>query len=94
MPELPPDQHEAGIVEAKYYCRIQSPVERVTAQIAPVTTAVFPVRSAPLSACTAVVRDPSTGAMKSFCYLCTRLSSNALLLLVGIVVTLVDVIMM
>lgn len=94
MPELPPDQHEAGIVEAKYYCRIQSPVERVTAQIAPVTTAVFPVRSAPLSACTAVVRDPSTGAMKSFCYLCTCLSSNALLLLVGIVVTLVDVIMM
>ena len=72
MPELPPDQRETGIVQVKLYCRAQSPVERVTAQLAPVTTAVFPVRSAPLSACRAVVRDPSTGAMKSVCYTCTR----------------------
>ncbi len=68
MPELPPDQGEAGIVQVKFHCWIQSPVERVTAQLAPVTTAVFPVRSAPLSACKAVVRDPSTGAMKSFLF--------------------------
>ncbi len=64
MPELPPDQREAGIMHVRFYCRIQHSVERVTAQLAPVTTAVFPVRSAPLSACTAVVRDPSTGAIR------------------------------
>jgi hypothetical protein len=30
MPELPPDQREAGIVQVKVYCPIQRPVERVT----------------------------------------------------------------
>ncbi len=68
MPELPPDQCEAGIWQVKLHCWTQPPAERVTAQLAPVTTAVFPVRSAPLSACIAVVRDPSTGAMKSFLF--------------------------
>lgn len=30
MPELPPEQREAGIVQVRLYCRIEQPMERVT----------------------------------------------------------------